>query len=46
MVFSNAGSTLPLILSFGIEYYEEVNGVKYELKNSNFHAHALVKVDV
>ena len=42
----SAGSTLPLILSFGIEYFEEVNGVKYILSNGRYNAHQIVKVDV
>jgi hypothetical protein len=40
-----ANSTHPLFLALGIEFYQEVNGVKYPLKNGAFNALALVKVD-
>lgn len=38
-------STKPLFLAFGIEFYQEVNGVRYPLKNGAYNALALVKVD-
>jgi hypothetical protein len=38
-------STKPLFLAFGIEFFQEVNGVKYPLKNGAYNALALVKVD-
>lgn len=40
-----ANSTHPLFLALGIEFYQEVNGVKYPLKNGAFNALTLVKVD-
>jgi len=40
-----ANSAHPLFLALGIEFYQEVNGVKYPLKNGAFNALALVKVD-
>jgi hypothetical protein len=40
----NANSTHPLFLALGIEFYQEVNGQQYPLKNGAFNALALVKV--
>ncbi len=40
-----AASTHPLFLVLGIQFFQEVNGVKYSLKNGAFNALALVKVD-
>lgn len=37
-------STHPLFLVLGIEFYQDVNGVKYPLKNGAFNALSLVKV--
>jgi hypothetical protein len=39
-----AGSTKPLFLALGIEFYQEVNGQMYSLKNGAFNPLALVKV--
>ncbi len=39
-----ANSTHPLFLALGIEFYQEVNGEKYPLKNGAFNPLALVKV--
>ena len=39
-----AASTNPLFLVFGISFYQEVNGVFYELKNGAFNALQIVKV--
>ena len=39
-----ANSTHPLFLVLGIEFYQEVNGQKYPLKNGAYNALALVKV--
>lgn len=39
-----ANSTHPLFLALGIEFYQEVNGIKYPLKNGAFNALNLVKV--
>ena len=39
-----ANSTHPLFLVLGIEFYQQVNGVNYSLKNGNYNALALVKV--
>ena len=41
-----ANSTHPLFLVLGIEFFQEVNGTMYSLKNGAFNALALVKVDV
>jgi hypothetical protein len=40
-----AASVHPLFLALGIEFYQEVNGQMYPLKNGAFNALALVKVD-
>lgn len=42
----SANSTLPLAIVFGIEFYQEVNGIHYPLKNGAFNALAVVLVDV
>ena len=39
-----ANSTHPLFLALGIEFYQEVNGIKYALKNGAYNALSLVKV--
>jgi hypothetical protein len=39
-----ANSTYPLFLVLGVEFSQEVNAVKYPLKNGSFNALALVKV--
>ena len=39
-----ANSTSPLFLVMGIEFYQEVNGQMYPLKNGAFNPLALVKV--
>ncbi|TWI83248.1 hypothetical protein IQ13_1356 [Lacibacter cauensis] len=39
-----ANSTKPLFLAMGIEFYQEVNGNQYSLKNGAFNALSLVKV--
>lgn len=38
-------SSKPLFLALGIEYYQEVNGQMYSLKNGAYNPLALVKVD-
>jgi hypothetical protein len=38
-------STKPLFIAFGVEFYQEVNGVRYPLRNGAYNALALVKVD-
>ena len=38
-------STKPLFLALGIEFYQEVNGQMYSLKNGAYNPLALVKVD-
>lgn len=38
-------SIQPLLLAFGIEFYQEVNGQWYPLKNGAYNALALVKID-
>ena len=40
-----AASTKPLFLVLGIEFYQEVNGQMYPLKNGAFNPLAVVKVD-
>lgn len=40
-----ANSTKPLFLVLGIEFYQEVNGNQYSLKNGAFNALCLVKVN-
>jgi hypothetical protein len=40
-----AGSDKALLLTFGVEYYQEVNGEWYPLKNGAFNSLAVVKVD-
>jgi hypothetical protein len=39
-----ANSTHPLFLALGIEFYQQVNGQMYPLKNGAFNALSLVKV--
>ncbi len=38
-------TTKPLFLVLGVEFYQDVNGVKYSLKNGAFNPLAVVKVD-
>ena len=38
-------STKPLFLALGVEFYQEVNGQMYPLKNGSYNPLALVKVD-
>ena len=40
-----ANSTHPLFLSVGVEFYQEVNGQMYSLKNGAYNPLALIKVD-
>ncbi|WP_339887728.1 hypothetical protein [uncultured Flavobacterium sp.] len=40
-----ANSTKPLFLSLGIEFYQEINGQMYPLKNGSFNPLSLAKVD-
>ena len=40
-----ANSTHPLFLALGIEFYKQVNGQMYPLKNGAFNALSLIKVD-
>jgi len=40
-----AASTKPLFLALGVEFYQEVNGQMYPLKNGAYNPLALVKVD-
>ena len=39
-----AGSTLPLFIAMGLEFFQEVNGVMYSLKNGAYNSLSLVKV--
>jgi hypothetical protein len=40
-----ANSAHPLFLAFGVEFFQDVNGVKYPLKNGAYNALSIVKVD-
>ena len=40
-----ANSVHPLFLALGVEFYQEVNGQMYSLKNGAFNSLSLVKVD-
>jgi len=40
-----AASTHPLFIAFGIEFFQQVNGAFYPLKNGFYNALALVKID-
>jgi hypothetical protein len=40
-----ANSTKPLFLGLGIEFFQELNGVKYPLKDGTSNCHTIVKVD-
>ncbi|MBX9784893.1 MAG: hypothetical protein K2X48_16505 [Chitinophagaceae bacterium] len=40
-----ANSTHPLFLMLGVEFYQEVNGQMYPLKNGSYNALAIAKVD-
>jgi hypothetical protein len=40
-----ANSTHPVFLVINIEFVQEVNGVRYPLRNGAFNACAIVKVD-
>jgi hypothetical protein len=40
-----ANSALPVIQILGIEFYQEVNGAMYPLKNGSYNALSIVKVD-
>jgi len=39
-------SDKPLFMAFGLEFYQEVNGEKYPLKNGAYNALALIEVNV
>jgi hypothetical protein len=38
-------STHPLFVMLGVQFFQEVNGIKYSLKNDAFNALAIVKVE-
>jgi len=40
-----ANSTHPLFLALGVEFYQEINGEMYPLKNGAFNPLSIVKVD-
>lgn len=40
-----AASTKPLFLALGIEFYQQVNGLNYPLKNGAFNPLSIIKVD-
>ena len=41
-----AASTLPLMLVFGVFFYQELNGVNYPLRNGQYNAVAIVGIDL
>ncbi len=41
-----ANSTLPLFLFLGIQFYQQVNGFQYPLKNGGFNALSLIDVNI
>jgi hypothetical protein len=41
-----AGSTLPIFLLLGIEFYQEVNGMYYPLKSGSYNALTLIAVNL
>lgn len=41
----SAGSVLPLFLTLGVLFYQQVNGIAYSLKNGVYNALSVVKVD-
>ncbi len=41
----SAGSTKPLFLVLGVEFFQEINGQMYSLKNGAYNPLAIVKVD-
>ena len=41
----SAASTRPIFLLLGVQFYQQVNGVDYPLKNGAFNALSIVKVD-
>ena len=42
----SANSTHPLFLLLGVQFFQEVNGLQYQLKNGTYNPLNLVKVDV
>jgi hypothetical protein len=40
-----ANSTGPIFVGVGVEFYQDVNGTKYPLKNGSYNAAKIVKVD-
>jgi hypothetical protein len=40
-----AARTKPLFLALGIEFYQEINGTQYPLKNGSYNALSLIKID-
>lgn len=40
-----ANSTHPIFLCFGVEFFQEVNGAEYALRNGSFNPYAIIKVD-
>ena len=40
-----ANSTKPLFLALGVEFYQEINGQMYPLKNGAFNPLSIAKVD-
>lgn len=39
-----AASTNPLFLALGVEFYQEINGVQYPLKNGSYNALSLIEI--
>lgn len=40
-----AASTKPLFLALGVEFYQQINGTMYPLKNGAFNPLSVAKVD-
>ena len=39
------GTTKPLFLTLGVEFYQEVNSIQYALNSGAFNCLAIVKID-
>lgn len=39
-------STLPIILVFGVSFYQEVNGINYSLNNGAYNAITVIAVNL
>lgn len=41
----SAGNTVPIFLCVGIEFFQQVNGEQYALRNGSYNPFSIVKVD-